>query len=441
MSSNILFIIIDSLRADKFYGENKSTITPNIDKMIKNGTYFSETISSADVTGICLGNVFTGMFSQKTGITQRKFNSNIKTLFDILKENNYHIYGIVPDLTWFNQLTEKFDETYRYYAANRIQDGLADKIGKQILDRLNSTTTIEPWIYYIHLEDLHEKIIVPAKYDKEEYGITKYERMISYIDEWIGKIYSQCDLEKTLIVITSDHGDYIPVVDHLGQIPRIQSFMKKGKDFFPMLEPLGLKLFILIRNIAKNFQQRKLKKQLSSEQIRTLNARGKKTLQDETLKVPLLMMGNRIPSKIFNNLISGIDLFPTILSYVGIKINDKNIDGRDLNVLMNGGELKEIPIFIQTGDTQEHKESLVIGIRTSKFKYYRARKNPKQDVNLYNLENDPLEKNNIANLFPEVIKSMEVILERYEKQHIIVETKDDDKTKEIEEELKRMGYV
>jgi arylsulfatase A-like enzyme len=217
--------------------------------------------------------------------------------------------------------------------------------------------------------------------------------------------------------------------------------MKKGKDFFPMLEPLGLKLFILIRNIAKNFQQRKLKKQLSSEQIRTLNARGKKTLQDETLKVPLLMMGNRIPSKIFNNLISGIDLFPTILSYVGIKINDKNIDGRDLNVLMNGGELKEIPIFIQTGDTQEHKESLVIGIRTSKFKYYRARKNPKQDVNLYNLENDPLEKNNIANLFPEVIKSMEVILERYEKQHIIVETKDDDKTKEIEEELKRMGYV
>ena len=36
---------------------------------------------------------------------------------------------------------------------------------------------------------------------------------------------------------------------------------------------------------------------------------------------------------------------------------------------------------------------------------------------------------------------MEVILERYEKQHIIVETKDDDKTKEIEEELKRMGYV
>ena len=439
-NSNILFIIIDSLRADKVYDKNKSTVTPNIDKLIKNGTYFSETISSADVTGICLGNIFTGMFSQKTGITQREFNSEIKTLFDILKENNYHVYGTVPDLTWFSQLTEKFDEVFRYYAANRIQDGLSDKVGEQILNNLNSTKMIEPWIYYIHLEDLHEKIIVPEKYDKEEYGKTNYERMISYIDEWIGKIISCVNLEKTLVVVTSDHGDYIPIVEGFGQIPRVQSFMKKGKEIFPVLEPIGLKLFILIRNIIKISQQRKLKKQLSSEQIRTLNARGRKTLQDETLKVPLLFVGNKIPPTIFNDLVSGMDIFPTILRYIGIKINDK-IDGRDLNLLMNGEKLQEIPIFIQTGDTQEHKESLIIGIRTSKFKYYRARKNSKQNVNLYNLKEDPLEKNNIAKLFPEIVKSMEENLERYEKQQIVIETKDNDKTKEIEEELRKMGYV
>lgn len=67
MDSNILFIIIDSLREDKFSGRGTS-ITPNIDSLIKKGTYFSQTISSSDVTGICLGNIFTGMFSNKTGI-------------------------------------------------------------------------------------------------------------------------------------------------------------------------------------------------------------------------------------------------------------------------------------------------------------------------------------------------------------------------------------
>ncbi len=441
MNSNILFIVVDSLRADKFYGKNKSSVTPNIDKMIKKGSFFLNTISSADVTGICLGNMFTGMFSQKTGIIQRNYNSNIKSLFDILKENNFHVYATIPNLTWFNQLSEKFDDVDHYFSANRVQDGLSNKVGKLICERLNSNKMLEPWIYYIHLEDLHEKIVVPTKYDIEKYGDTKYERAVSYIDEWIGKIISYCDLEKTLVVVTSDHGDYIPVIEQMGQIPRIQSFMKKGKEVAPIFEPIGLKLFIMIRNITKFIQKRKLERQLTSEEIRTLSGRGKKTLHDETLKIPLLIIGEKIPSKIFNNLVSGIDIFPTILNYLGIKIDNENIDGRDLNVLMKGGEMEEIPIFIQTGDTQEQKDSLMVGIRTSKFKYYRSRKNPKQDVFLYNLEDDPLEKNNIVNLFPKVINSMEGILEKYEKNNPIIKIENNEKTKEIEDELKKMGYV
>jgi len=35
---NILFIIIDSLRSDKSYGNTRKCITSNLDKMIKNGT-------------------------------------------------------------------------------------------------------------------------------------------------------------------------------------------------------------------------------------------------------------------------------------------------------------------------------------------------------------------------------------------------------------------
>lgn len=441
MNSNILFILVDSLRADKIYGENRTSFTPNIDKLIKKNVYFSQAVSSADVTGICLGNIFTGMFSQKTGITQRKFNSKIITLFDILKENNYNVYATIPDLTWFNQFTKKFTDVDRYYSANRVQDGLSDIVGNLISERLNSKKMKEPWIYYIHLEDLHQKIVIPSKYDSKEYGETEYERMVSYIDEWIGRIITDCNLDNTLVVITSDHGDYIPIVNDFGQIPRIQSFMKKGKKTFPILEPIGLKLFIFIRNITTKIQKRKLKQKLSSEDIRTLNARGKKTLHDETLKVPLLFISNKFPSRILNNLVSGIDIFPTILNYLGIKFDNKNIDGRDLNIAVNGGEMKEIPIFIQTGDTQEQKESLVIGIRTSKYKYYRNRKNAKQNVCLFNLSNDPLEKNNIASESEEIIKSMEEILEKIVKSQPYEESSDDEKTTEIEEELKKMGYV
>ena len=442
MVPNIVLIIIDSLREDKFYGKNKTSFTPNIDRLIEKGTYFSQAISSADVTGICLGNIFTGMFSQKTGIIQRTFNPKIKTIFDILKENNFHVNATIPDLIWFKQLTEKFDQVDRYYSANRIQEGLSNNVGIQILNHLESIKMKEPWIYYIHLEDLHEKIQVPSEFDKDEYGKTNYEKMISYIDTWIGKIIDQCDLEKTLIIITSDHGDYIPIVNHVGQIPKVQSIMKKGKKIAPSLEPIGLKLFILIRNITKFFHKKKLKNQLTPEEFRTLNSRGQTTLDEETLKVPLLIIGNKIPKKKINDLVGGIDIFPTMLNQIGIKSDNSNIDGRDLTELINGGKLKEIPMFIQTGDIQEQKESLIIGIRTSEFKYYRDRKNSEHNVCLYNIQKDPFETNNIAVSFPEIIKSMEEFLKKYESCSLISDIKNnDDKTKEIEDELKKMGYV
>ena len=37
MKQNIFLITLDSCRSDKFYGENKTSVTPNIDELIKKG--------------------------------------------------------------------------------------------------------------------------------------------------------------------------------------------------------------------------------------------------------------------------------------------------------------------------------------------------------------------------------------------------------------------
>jgi predicted AlkP superfamily pyrophosphatase or phosphodiesterase len=36
---NIFFLLIDSFRVDKFYGKNKTSITPNLDSLIKKMDY------------------------------------------------------------------------------------------------------------------------------------------------------------------------------------------------------------------------------------------------------------------------------------------------------------------------------------------------------------------------------------------------------------------
>ena len=47
-------------------------------------------------------------------------------------------------------------------------------------------------------------LVIPEKFDSKEFGISRYERAISNVDYWIGKILKEIDLEKTIVIITSE---------------------------------------------------------------------------------------------------------------------------------------------------------------------------------------------------------------------------------------------
>ncbi|MBT3408858.1 sulfatase-like hydrolase/transferase, partial [Candidatus Woesearchaeota archaeon] len=51
MKPNILFLLIDSLRADRVFGKEKNQNTPNIDALIEKGAYFSNAITTSQYTG------------------------------------------------------------------------------------------------------------------------------------------------------------------------------------------------------------------------------------------------------------------------------------------------------------------------------------------------------------------------------------------------------
>jgi len=62
MRPNIIFFLIDGLRADQFYGNNRTCKTPNIDSLIKNGIFCEQAVSSADGTITSLNTIFTSNF-------------------------------------------------------------------------------------------------------------------------------------------------------------------------------------------------------------------------------------------------------------------------------------------------------------------------------------------------------------------------------------------
>ena len=86
MKPNIFLILLDSLRADTVFGENKSCITPNIDQLISRGTSFTNAFSTADHTGVSWLSIIRGIFPLKNNINPYKFDSKFETFIEIFKE-------------------------------------------------------------------------------------------------------------------------------------------------------------------------------------------------------------------------------------------------------------------------------------------------------------------------------------------------------------------
>jgi arylsulfatase A-like enzyme len=419
MKPNILFLLIDAFPSERCFGKEKSSLTPNIDYLIKNGVSFTQTISSADATPASLGSMFTGIFpfknSVRGGLWFYKLKSNVTNFFNIFRKNGYHEYSTIPELTSLKEMFESLENEHFPIYGERLYDG----VGEKIIGKLKKNIMKEPWFYFIHLMDVHKPISYPKKFNDIKYGLDEYDKAVSALDEWIGKIFKSIDLENTLIVLTADHGDYIRSVKNGKTRLSFEyasfsgSALKISKLVPLFLYSIKVKSFLLIRNIMTKIKLMGLGRKLTSYEKRNLdNARSipNHFLFDELMKVPLIFHGPKIPKNIeVKQQVRTIDIFPTICDIINIS-NQNIIDGVSLFPLMNGEKYEELPAYMETSMNVNNFEEGGFGIRTSKYKYFRsASENEKKD-HLYDLKKDPREEKNIANTDSKIVKEMEMMI-------------------------------
>ena len=95
---NILLIVIDSLRSDYVYEKNKTSLTPNLDLFLKNGTCFEQAISSAASTILAIGSLLTGKYPFKIGLGEKNFQKlppSVNNFMKILKNCYNFIFFII----------------------------------------------------------------------------------------------------------------------------------------------------------------------------------------------------------------------------------------------------------------------------------------------------------------------------------------------------------
>ena len=210
---NILLIVIDSLRSDKCFGAKKSSNTPTIDNLIQNGAYYAHAISSAASTILSIGSLLTGSYPFRIGLggpAYQKFDPKITNLVKILKDNGYTTYATAPSVADDFGLICDFqnpDSSYDNYFS------LFSGLGDEILDKIKNKKLKDPWFFYMHLFDLHTPVIVPPHFNDKKYGTSQYERMVSAIDDWLSQILGYIDTKNTTIILTADHGEYVPVLN------------------------------------------------------------------------------------------------------------------------------------------------------------------------------------------------------------------------------------
>jgi arylsulfatase A-like enzyme len=225
--------------------------------------------------------------------------------------------------------------------------------------------------------------------------VDSYDAMIRYLDDQIAELLSHIDLDKTIIVLMSDHG-----------------------------ETLG-------------------------ERFHALDHGGQ--LFDEQSRIALIMKVPRMEPRRIDGAVETLDILPSLLDLLGIALPvAAQVRGVSLVPLLQGKEGGREFVFSEAraisarhadrGYTLD-SERRIHSVRSDRWKLIRY---PGVDVDfleLYELELDPGETENVAAAFPAIRDSFLGELARWQEGEAEIKLDAPDISPEAVERLRALGYV
>ncbi|KXB07482.1 hypothetical protein AKJ52_00020 [candidate division MSBL1 archaeon SCGC-AAA382C18] len=370
---NCVVIVIDCLRRDKCL----ITDTPTIHSLIKEGTFFDQAISSTSTTSPSFASILTGLYPFQHGIRSLsgyKLDEKAKTIAERLNKHGYYTHAeitgpLLPELG----LNRGFDKYNWRKAEKNINSDWFDKIAK----KFKENDFKEPWFVLLHLFELHQS--QETKIPDYINGDTRYDEILSYLDFKLESILNNIDQENTLIILTGDHGDRLAN-------NKFEIFFEKIKRGIKIVkEKLGLETPITNPSIGHGFN-----------------------VYEPLIRVPLIFRHEKIfpKGKTIPNQVRQVDIYPTILDVLDIDFKNENIAGKSLLDIFEGEEKNRMAYIEACGAVLEDKKYWRAGVRSSGYKYIWRPWSGKKSEELYNLEADPTEENNIVEKKPKIAKKL-----------------------------------
>jgi len=166
---------------------------------------------------------------------------------------------------------------------------------------------------------------------------------------------------------------------------------------------------------------------------------------DFLVRVPLVMRWTgRLPAGAsFRRMVRQVDVFPTLLELLGIRVPGDGLDGTSFRSLLDGDAWEPQPAFLSVSGLPRDLE--LRGVRTETHKYTYGPHNPDLPAELYDLRQDPGETRNLANAEPGLCTSLRELAERFVPADPSVAAQPVPLTAEdqarVEQHLRDLGYL
>ncbi len=255
---NILWITVDACRKDMFYSQ------PHVKKLMEKSIVFENAFANAPWTLPSVASMFTGLYPSQHGALNEKtkLKKSVKTIAEILAQRGYETIIVTQNDGWITPyygLTRGFKKIYDIEKMIEKTLGIRlpksknkklffrmvakyflgyDILTKKLLENVVKNAK-EPWFVYVHLMDTHmpyepktfpliaivrylafyknwkEKMqktwIGEKSFSERELKKLKnlYLKAVKDIDKQIQKLVRLVNQEKTILIITADHGEQI----------------------------------------------------------------------------------------------------------------------------------------------------------------------------------------------------------------------------------------
>ncbi len=387
---NVILITIDTLRADHTgFSGYKNAETPVLDSLAQKALVAQRAYTVAPYTLPAHTSILTGTYPLFHGIRSNSryyLKDDKTTLAEILKKNGYQTGAVLGSRVLASSfgLNQGFD-----YYEDKIseKDGFAfrynERSGKINVDLATKwiNQSGEPFFMWLHLFDPHSPYNAHRNIFGEKFISNPYDGEIAYTDRQIGKLI----------------------------------------DFLKENNLLNTTLIAITADHGEG-----------------LGDHGELThgyfIYEENVKVPLLFyFPSKIDARKIDEPVSVVDIFPTILEICGLGINN-NIQGFSLLT-----DKRHESVYCENLTTMlDFGWSPLYGIISGKWKYI---KSPQEE--LYDLSDDPEEKNNCINEKTKESKKLRATLNSFLESYGSGNNNDSSikMTTEEEETLRSLGYL